>query len=145
MTNKIIHDVICNHHVICPQREDCGGAKPHDARDCDPCKRFSGEPYCIPHIERILCAATYYNDNLKHECQPKNITIGYVIAGRRHSNSIITGLLITPKILPTTQGFITSFDRFVDRHEAFKIAEIADQLLIKTTTRTKALISEDLY
>jgi len=33
--------------------------------------------------EFILCAAIWINDGLKHNQQPENIEIGFVICGRR--------------------------------------------------------------
>ncbi len=40
--------------------------------------------------EYILSAANYYNDGKKHEHQPNNIEIGFVVCGRRHHNCIGT-------------------------------------------------------
>ena len=39
-------------------------------------------------MERILCAAIWYNDGKKHVHQPINIETGFVICGRRHHNCI---------------------------------------------------------
>ena len=36
--------------------------------------------------EYILCAALYYKDGKVHANQPKNITTGVVVCGRRHNN-----------------------------------------------------------
>ena len=46
--------------------------------------------YKIKMKEYILSAANYYNDEIKHQHQPNNIEIGFVICGRRHHNCIGT-------------------------------------------------------
>ena len=43
------------------------------------------------------------------------------------------------------QGFLTSTGRFVDRKEAFEIAEREDQILDIENTRRAGLFSEDLW
>lgn len=102
--------------------------------------------------ETILCAAIWFNDGLKHEHQPKNINIGYVVCGRRHHNVFIThaiiqkGEIVPDKLLEVPkheqeQGFMTSLDRFVDRKEAVGIAFDAGQIVEKPNI----LFSEHLY
>jgi len=100
-------------------------------------------------MERILCAAIWYNDGKKHVHQPINIETGFVICGRRHHNCIgiadIFGLKITRK---DVQGFLTSKDRFVDRKEAVPIARSADQIIephLQKSIDDEILFSEDLY
>ena len=98
--------------------------------------------------EYILCSAIWYNDGLHYEHQPKNISSGFVICGRRHHNCFTT-----LKILSLTnfnsinknniiQGFITNLDNFVDRKEGYKIALNFKQIKEKVN---EYLISEDLY
>ncbi len=40
--------------------------------------------------EKIICAAIHLNDGNIYQYQPKNITSGIVIAGRRHHNCFLT-------------------------------------------------------
>lgn len=92
--------------------------------------------------EYILCAAIHYKDGIRRIHQPKNIRSGFVICGFRHSNCIMT----LRNMVPTnnnnsTQGFLTSKNRFVDRQKAAKIAFKSDQI----EKRVSALISEELY
>jgi hypothetical protein len=97
--------------------------------------------------EYILCAAIWYNDNIKRVHQPKNIDIGIVVCGRRHHNclSILYSLLgekYNSKLAARkAQGFLTSYDRFVNREEAGKIAFEIGQI----KEETDCLFSEDLY
>lgn len=111
--------------------------------------------------EYILCAANFYNDNLKHPHTPKNIEVGFVICGRRHHNciSIFAQLMrffedngyneVAMKIRKTEiQGFLTNTDRFVNRKEAYKIAFEADQIVGPNkgySENSIGLTSEDLY
>lgn len=102
-------------------------------------------------MEKILCAAIHYhryefkNESYK-EALPKNVSHGIVITGRRHHNCIMTWIELTGQ--PTrretsTQGFLTSLNRFVDRIEANTIAINAGQVV--GNTEGDQLISEDLY
>ena len=100
-------------------------------------------------MERIICAAIWYNDGKKHIHQPINIETGFVICGRRHHNCIgladIFGLQIKRK---DVQGFITSKDRFVNRKEAVPIAREASQIIepyLQKDINDEILFSEDLY
>jgi len=101
--------------------------------------------------EWILCAAVHYDDGQDtYIHQPKNIKTGYVVAGRRHHNcitihSMLKGLRDVPNNFPIIQGFLTSRDRFVNREEAFDIAEGANQLNDRTRFTNRTLFSEDLY
>lgn len=101
-------------------------------------------------MERILCAANYYNDNIKHVHTAKNVEIGFLTCGRRHHNCISTFAQImgfpyskeSLVIMNTEiQGFLTNTDRFVNRIEAAKIAFEAGQI----KEQLKTLYSEDLY
>jgi len=92
-------------------------------------------------MEKIICAAVRIDD------------INKVFYGHRHTHAIaamhdglswehsrkeITGM-------KTTQGFVSSTGRFVERNEAFKIAVDNDQILDMNDTRGNELYSEDLY
>ncbi len=95
----------------------------------------------------ILCAAIHFNDGTRHEGQPLNISIGYVVCGRRHDSCFRTYFITNQLYERNTikhslvQGFITSDNRFVGREEAAEIAFNAGQIVEKTN----CLISEDLY
>src|SRR6056297_2099301 len=97
--------------------------------------------------EFILCAAVWVNDGLQHDQQPDNIDVGYVVCGRRHNNCYQTitslkgdlnkyfkSLNLSKEDYRKHQGFITSTDRFVDRKEAWKIADKNDQIKIAKRT-----------
>lgn len=43
------------------------------------------------------------------------------------------------------QGFVTSAGRFVDRTEAYKVAEAAGQIIMHGSSRPGTLYSEDLW
>jgi len=101
--------------------------------------------------EYILCSAIWFNDNKNHEHQPKNVSNGFIVCGRRHHNCFITAFILNDekKIISKMnkanrkiiQGFLTNLDRFVDRKEAGKIAFKANQI----SKTTDCLMSEDLY
>jgi hypothetical protein len=103
--------------------------------------------------EYIICAGVHYDDGKVYDHQPKNISTGFVVAGRRHHNCIITLAILSKKDwrkeaiaegLKTTQGFLTSKDRFLDRKEAWNLALESNQ--IETDEgKDKPLFSEDLY
>ena len=95
--------------------------------------------------EYILCAAIWYKEFTCEDdnhlrirgMQPNNIDKGIVITGWRHGNCIAitkatTGLRTVTLALDGVgehiQGFLTSKNRFVDRHEAMKIAFEANQV-----------------
>jgi hypothetical protein len=105
--------------------------------------------------EYILCAANHYHNELYSIIgdsspiyQPRNITSGYVVCGRRHHNIIHLHNYLTKttqKDCPHTSGFLTNLDRFVGREEALKIALKAGQVLDINNLRGDILFSEDLY
>lgn len=91
--------------------------------------------------ERILCAAIkrvsprechnpYYNNDIM------DIELGY-----RHCDIFIR---FPGEMDGSQQGFYTSTGRFVDRETAFKIAEMANQI-VRITGSYGTLFSEDLY
>lgn len=114
--------------------------------------------------EFILCAAIWINDKQKHDQQPENIEIGFVICGRRHHNCYQTikdlkgdvntyfkSLDMSEDNYREHQGFITSFDRYVNRKEGWSIAKSNNQIQFglkasESENETDSiLISENLY
>lgn len=115
--------------------------------------------------EFILCAAIWINDQQKHDQQPQNIEIGFIICGRRHSDcyqtikdlkgnlkSSVSNYLKSLNISHDnreSQGFITSLDRYVNRKEAYKIAKANNQIQYGAEATENGedsmLISENLY
>lgn len=108
-------------------------------------------------MQRIICAANYYNDGIVRVHEPKNIKVGFVVCGRRHHNCIstfaqIVGFPYTEvgnKIRNTeVQGFLTSDNLFVNRKDAFQIARLANQIIGPNKNDLDneiGLTSEDLY
>jgi hypothetical protein len=109
--------------------------------------------------EYIICSAIHVDDKTSHVHQPRNISSGIVICGRRHHNCITTYFALTGKRIPcnSIQGFLTNTDRFVNRQEGLQIAlksgqtnikkeyvEISEWLNLDPNT-PDVLISEDLY
>lgn len=101
--------------------------------------------------EYILCAAIYYNDGNKYREQPLNIESGIIISGRRHNNAFMTLLQLKPdfdaNLIKPMMGFITSYNRYVERPEAYKIALEQGQIKKREIDDDdyNILISEDLY
>ena len=126
--------------------------------DYEKCAKCGQEKQYAPTVGGavwVICAANYYDDGIKHEHQPKNISNGFVTCGRRHHNCIstfaqIVGFPYSPeaeKIRNTeVQGFITNTNMFVDRKEALIIATQAKQLIhdVKLDSNI-GLTSEDIY
>lgn len=101
-------------------------------------------PQAAQKQEYITCAAIHYKDNMEYKHQPKNIDVGFVIAGHRHHNIIaIMHQLLGDRFKgkDCVQGFLTSKDRFVDRQEGGHIAKKAAQI----TRECDCLFSEDIY
>lgn len=97
-------------------------------------------------IEKILCAAIWFDDGKKYNLQPYNITTGLILCGWRHGCIFpqIGGLVKERQelgIYEKEQGFLTNLNRFVDRKEGGEIAFKANQ----TKTLKETLFSEDLY
>lgn len=96
--------------------------------------------------EYVLCAAIHYDDGKTHEHQPRNILSGFVIAGRRHHNCIVSLHLLSGKRncdYKNIQGFLTSKDRFLNRTESYRLAVESGQ--IKDDSEIKSLHSEDVW
>lgn len=104
-------------------------------------------------IERISCAAIWYKDLklkkiIESNVLPVNCDKGLVFCGHRHphcmySMSSITGLRsVTTQVGEYIQGFLTTFNRFVDRKEGARI-HVANGGKLNYSSET--LYSEDLY
>ncbi len=83
--------------------------------------------------EYILCAAIWYKDGIVYKEQPRNVSTGIVISGRRHNNCFMILQQLksdfdTNLIERKDFGFLTSFDRYVDREEGFIIAHKQKQI-----------------
>ena len=93
--------------------------------------------------EYVICAAIHFKDGEQHVHQPKNITEGFVICGRRHHNCFIAKRWTEYSEVKglQVQGFLTSKDNFLDRKEAGALAFKAGQI----SEETDCLFSEDLY
>jgi len=106
--------------------------------------------------ERILCAAIWYKDiplkklNIPNQ-NPINVDKGAVFCGYRHPHCMYTMVAVTglrsvkfavDGVGEQVQGFLTSYNRFVNREEAAKIhIENGGKL----NYSSKELYSEDLY
>lgn len=94
--------------------------------------------------EKIICAATWYKEFPKQVHGPKNIDVGVVISGKNHSQIYTALNSLTGKRECSigedccgkfVQGFLTTENRFVDRKEAWLIAEANNQILPEGLTR----------
>ena len=102
---------------------------------------------------RIICSAILFKDDKKHYHQPKNVKTGFVIAGRRHCNCIMTMAIFLEDDLTRdrliylnkigVEGFLTSDNRFLDRAEACK--EAIENGQVDKDKVSGVLYSEDLY
>ena len=102
---------------------------------------------------RILCAAIHYDDNKKHAHQPINVKSGFVVAGHRHCNCIMTMAIFLEddytrdRVIEynrmSVEGFLTSDNRFLNRKEACHEAIANGQ--VKASEVSGMLYSEDLY
>lgn len=85
--------------------------------------------------ERIVCAA--------HELH------GYIVIGLRHCDeNTVRDAPSKTYLMDARQGFITNRRRFVDRQEAWKIAEAQQQIVRHVggdTLHGGTLFSENLY
>lgn len=101
--------------------------------------------------EVIICSAVWYKElpivEFNEQALPKNINSGVVFCGRNHlqcirTMSMIFGLRsVEPECGQYVQGFLTNFDRFVDREEGARIAIEAKQIESQVDT----LYSEYLF
>jgi len=104
--------------------------------------------------ETIICAAIHYLELPMMTHHPKNITKGLVVCGYRHPNcvnlmhtlaNLRTVKLASDGVGEHIQGFLTNFNRFVDRAEGAKIALAANQIKDFNRFNPDKLYSEDLY
>lgn len=100
-------------------------------------------------MERILCAATWFDDGKKYHQMPVNIEQGLVVMALNHAMvyQIIGGSVKERHdlgIYEKQQGFVTNYRRFVDREEGLKIAIAANQI-VKKHGIPDMLFSEDLF
>ncbi len=99
-------------------------------------------------LERVLCAAIWVDDGAPYPHQPTET--GVVVCGLRHHAILIpvSLLVVSTKegfTLYKVQGFLTNRGRFVNRYEAYEVAERAGQLVGKKPHKVRKLYSEDLY
>lgn len=95
-------------------------------------------------MEKVLCAAIWFDDGCKHVHQPYNIHTGFVLGGWRHGSilsSAKAALISTPAKFQT-QGFLTDKNRFLDRKQALDLVKETGQC---TPEFDDELYSEDLY
>jgi len=99
--------------------------------------------------EYILCAAIHCETGIAEKGQCTDT--GFVICGRRHSDChIVLKMFCTYDYHKTsTDGFVTSKNRFVNRQQAFAIAmennQVWHTMFKKGEFNEVGLTSEDLY
>jgi hypothetical protein len=115
----------------------------------------------LPVPEHILCAAVYV-DTGKAEPPRRSYAYpatGLVFAGWRHGDCLMLleawasrltnaeraeiNAVADGQLAGRNQGFLTSRGRYIDRHAAWEIAEVAGQ--VKPGEPRHDLFSEDLY
>jgi hypothetical protein len=90
--------------------------------------------------EYIMCAANWIDDRKHYKHKPFNIDTGLVFSGWRHGQINETSNNQFPHWLFvqfTTQGFLTTKNRFLNRKDALELVKKTGQL-------TKPLIGEEL-
>ena len=102
-------------------------------------------------MEYILCSAVHYKNGVTYIHQPSGIESGHVVCGRRHHNCFMTNFILSAdgdmekfKVVESTQGFVTSLNRYVGREEGLSIARQAGQMLNDSESKYM-LYSEDLW
>jgi hypothetical protein len=105
---------------------------------------------CLQHNgerERIACSAIWFNDGKEHPHQPKGRWNGFVVFGLGHHQCFTTLAAVADfqaiKKLPSEQGFVTTWNRFVTREEAAGIAFLAGQT--HDGKYPRRLFSEDIF
>src|SRR4051812_37144022 len=100
-------------------------------------------------MERIICAAVYYDDGVHRVHNPVNVATGLVVCGRRHHEifPILRMIYADRRYLKTMiQGFVTNTNKFVNREDAALVAICSGQITIdKLKDRHGRLYSEDIY
>ena len=95
-------------------------------------------------MEKVLCAAIWFDDGVPQVHQPYNISTGFVLCGWRHG-SIIGSQKAMNFMYPEklkTYGFLTDKNRFLNRVEAFHLVKETGQCVPEFNDE---LYSEDLY
>lgn len=103
--------------------------------------------------ERIVAAAIAMEFTDKTGWQPEErMFIALVPAPGRHGNVQAgvycvcgMGMMAQQFVAAAQQGFMTSAGRFVDRREAYKIADAAGQIIRHSSSIPGTLYSEDLW
>lgn len=92
-------------------------------------------------FEYILCPAIRRNSPRKIKLNSSNSDMDFVEIGYKYQDIILrfSGELLSG---PRSQGYLTSFGRFVDKYEAYKIAIFCGQIGIKDRDY---LIETDIY
>ena len=83
-------------------------------------------------------------------CAANRFKSGKIVCGARHWDSVMRGqILVEDKRLPewisVEQGFIDQFGVFMDRCEAYQVAQAAGQIKYGQSYSKGVLYSEDLY
>jgi hypothetical protein len=115
--------------------------------------------------ERILCAAIWYDfydeklPNITYQNSELDNKLGIIVTGLRHNNCMDTFTCLANKLRPDLsleeyyqissynkyQGFLTTYNRYVDRFEAYLIAKEQNQIINTIGTIKNKLLSENLY
>jgi hypothetical protein len=99
-------------------------------------------------LERVLCSAVWYKDLPTPIFLPKNIEKGIVFSGHQHIHCTHQMFIMTGKrqaeVGEYETGFLTSYNRFVNREEAANIALSNGQVKALKYSK-KELYSEDLF
>lgn len=111
-------------------------------------------PYFLEHgckkwkaPEKIVCAGVWFQDDKAYANQYANIEKGVVVAGLGHHNCMAILSYMFPHLeylSHTVSGFLTSHRRFVNREDAWNIAEANGQIL-HSHGAEGTLYSEDLF
>lgn len=102
--------------------------------DCAEAKKLQGQA-----TQWVVCAAI------------RSKTTGRVLCGARHMDVVMQQFMLTPnrkrakEWKSVEQGFIDQFGKFMNRAEAFKIADKNGQILNLERATNGCLFSEDLY
>ena len=98
-------------------------------------------------MQKIICAAIRFTVKLDEDN-----TESIVVAGPRHYDTVMHRVIdaiddaIWKKVVLAYQGFLDNRGTFLTRHEAFKVATKAKQIIKKSgNPDSKLLFSEDLY
>lgn len=98
--------------------------------------------------EYILCSAIHYFNFENTDNLPLNLNKGILITGRRHSDCIFTWWKLTATQTNnsnSTQGFLSSTNKFYNRQDAIFIAMLSGQITKEKVNEITQLYSEDLW